>query len=182
MKASKRVRYGGLFCAQNMARSPSEPRHSSPDLLQMPALVDQIIIDQESQRYGRFVSHGTLRFQPVFRNMVDNRHENLVLGFPPTEKRLPRLIRVAVSIHPGILRVPRPSILTIGCGAHEPLPIVCGRIEQVTDNLLPRPAAIPPGQVGKFRWNRNEGSMDFIQICAKSLRQAIRHFSHRTPI
>jgi hypothetical protein len=24
--------------------------------------------------------------------------------------------------------------------------------------------------------------MDFIQICAKSLRQAIRHFSHRTPI
>jgi hypothetical protein len=71
--------------------------------------------------------------------------------------------------------------LTVDCSAHEPLPIVCGRIEQVTDNLLPRPSAVPPGQVGQLGGNRNEGSMDFIQICAKPSRQAIRQSSHRTP-
>src|SRR5580704_4115139 len=105
-----------------------------------------------------------------------------MLGFPPTQKRNPCLIRIAVRIDPGVLRIFRTGVLSVGRGAYKPLAIVGGGIEQVTHNLLSRPAAFAPGQVGHPGRNRNEGSMHFIQICTKLVRQAIRHSSFRTPI
>lgn len=88
--------------------------------------------------------------------MVDCGHQDFVLRLPPAEKSVPLLAAVAVREDPIILGIAGAGVGAIDGGADEALPIIGRRIDEVPDDLLPRPSAGPPGNVGKRRWKGKE--------------------------
>ena len=75
------------------------------DLLKVPALVADVVLDEEAEGYGGFVADDTGCLEPVGRDAIDDGDEDFVLGPPPGEQGLPGLGGIPVRRHPGLLRV-----------------------------------------------------------------------------
>jgi len=76
----------------------------------MPALVRDIILDQEPQADRSVVSHYTLNIQCVCGESIHNRHQDLVLCFPPAQQKSPWLVGIPVCRDPFVLCVLRTSV------------------------------------------------------------------------
>ena len=87
----------------------------------MPALVFQIILDEEPKGDRRILAHGALGLELIVGDVVHDCHQDLVLSFPPGKQRHPGLRRVAVGVYPTILIVPWSSVVTVERGAHKTL-------------------------------------------------------------
>src|ERR1039458_4020681 len=107
-------------------------------------LMARIVLDQKTQRNRCVCPYRAWCIQPFLRNAVDDRLKNLVLDLPPVNQRVPWLIGIAVGSDPGLLRVKRPCIASLSRGTHESLAVVGRGVEQVTDDLFPRPPALAP--------------------------------------
>ncbi len=146
-------------------------------LLEMQLLMADVILDQGSERYRLIVAHHAHCLKPILGNLVHYGHQDLVLCLPPAHEGIPWLVAIAVSVHPRILGVAGTRIPAIDRGADESLAIVSRRIEKVAYDLLSRPPARPPRNIGKLGGKRHERSAKLLQLIAKVARGLRRHNS-----
>src|SRR5215469_635990 len=117
----------------------------------MMLLVSHVVVDQELQGDRRLVVDRAQHLQPLPGNPVDPGGQDLVLHAPPLEQLLPLLVRVSVRLHPPVLRVVWSAVLAAAGRPHKALPVVRRGIQQVPDDLFPRPAALAPRHIRQLR-------------------------------
>ena len=124
-----------------------------PDLIQMPLLVRNVVLDEEAQGDRRILTYYAAGLKPLCADLFNHRGQNLVLRAPPAKQRFPALLGVAMRGYPGLLRVLGPGVPAFNRCAYKPLAVVGRRVHHVTDNLLACPPARSPRYVGKLSRN-----------------------------
>lgn len=89
-------------------------------------LVDDIVLDQETQRHLLVVSNAAFCVQPVLGNAFNYSFQHLVIGLPSCNQRRPRCLVIAVRCNPALLRIERTGIAAIKRRAYEALMVISG--------------------------------------------------------
>lgn len=136
-------------------------------MFQMPALVGDVVLDEELEGHWSIVTNDTFGLESLFRNPVDDGDENLVLGLPPGEQRCPGLLVVSVGRDPGILRVLGTPVRPFRGSADEALAVIGSGVEEMTEDLLARPSARAPRSIREGFGHGQKHPMDVIEIRAE---------------
>ena len=163
-------RYRGLLLGLNPLQQ----------LAEMPALMLEVILNQEPEGHRCVISHHALDAQSLFRNPINDRGQNLVLDLPPAQQSPPILLGIPMRGDPRILRVFWAAIAPILCRTHKPLPIVGRRIEQMPENLLARPSTATPGRIRQPRVQPQEPCLKHAEfppelLCNPVAQRNLRH-------
>ena len=90
----------------------------------MVTLMAKVIQNQKPQCDRRIVTHHAARFEEIFRDMINDSSENLMLRQPPLQKLLPWSFCVAMQLYPRLLDIARSGIASIYCGPNKTLAVV----------------------------------------------------------
>jgi len=148
------------------------PRRS---LLHVRSMMGEIILNKKLQSHRLVRAHHANRVQAIFRNVVHHCGENLVLNLSPLQQRLPWLLCIAMHLYPSHLLVAGACVESLRRGSHKALTIIRRGIQQVTDNLLSSPAALPPGNVRQGCWKCEQDGAAQIQLGTEMIAEQRGH-------
>jgi hypothetical protein len=120
---------------------PKQPSHDHLHLSKMMTQVLPVVGRQEPESHGRGGFDKARNVTLIVRNSANNMRQVPVVRMPQRDEIIPRPVLVVLALHPVVLRVGRKPQLGYFLRPHEPLMVVRGRIDQVSDHLLGRPFA-----------------------------------------
>ncbi len=122
--------------AELIASGPGVSTIDGAELRQMMQQMAQIVLDQKAQRHRLTGANAAGRFQLSRWQVRDDMSKMTAVTCPQCDQSGPRFFFNGLHTHPILLFIAGKVERALQGGAHEPLMVIRGRIDQMSEDLL----------------------------------------------